>query len=67
MTERGMGEMQRSTNCEFYGETEAKAAAKLNEWKRANAKGISIIAQIIDRPSTDSEACVIRVEYENGD
>jgi len=58
--------MHRS-KCEFYAETEAKAAAKLNEWKKANARAVSIIAQIIEKPSTDSAACVIRVEYENSE
>ena len=47
--------MHRS-KCEFYAETEAKAAAKLNEWKKANARAVSIIAQIIEKPSTDSDA-----------
>ena len=55
--------MHRS-KCEFYAETEAKAAAKLNEWKKANARSVFIVAQIIEMPATDSDACVIRVEYE---
>ena len=46
---------------EFYGPSQAKAEAKLAEWKKANARAISIIAQIIERPSTNSDACVIRV------
>jgi hypothetical protein len=54
--------MQRNT-CEFHGQTRANAETKLNEWKRANAKAVSIIAQIIET-STDSGACVIHVEYE---
>jgi len=58
--------MSRS-KCEFYAETEAKAAVKLNEWKKANARAVSIIAQIIEMPSSDSSACVIRVEYETSD
>jgi hypothetical protein len=58
--------MQRN-KCEFHGQTQVKAEAKLNEWKKANAKAISIIAQIIEMPSTDSDACVIRVEYENSE
>ena len=58
--------MQRS-KCEFHGPTQAKAEAKLNEWKKANARAISIIAQIVEKLSTDSDACVIRVEYENGE
>jgi hypothetical protein len=49
---------------EFQGQTQAKAEAKLNEWKKANARTVSIIAQIIES-STDSDAFVIRVEYEN--
>jgi len=52
---------------EFYAETQAKAEAKLNEWKRTNARAVSIIAQIIETPSADSSACVIRVEYENSE
>jgi len=56
--------MHRS-KCEFYAETQAKAEAKLNEWKKANARAVFIVAQIIEMPSTDSDACVIRVEYEN--
>ena len=58
--------MHRS-KCEFYAETEAEAAAKLNEWKKANARTVSIIAQIIEMHSTGSYACVIRVEYENSE
>jgi len=57
--------MQRS-KCEFHGQTQAKAEAKLNEWKKANARAIFIVAQIIEMPSTDSDARVIRVEYEKG-
>jgi hypothetical protein len=53
--------MQRS-KCEFHGQTQAKAEAKLNEWKKANARAVSIIAQIIEMP--ESDACVIRIEYE---
>jgi len=53
--------------CEFYAETEAEAAAKPNEWKKANARAVSIIAQIIEMPSTGPGACVIRVEYESGE
>jgi hypothetical protein len=53
--------------CEFYGQSQSKAEAKLAEWKKANARAVSIIAQIIERPSTDSDACVIRVEYENSE
>ena len=67
MTERRISATQHSKNCEFCGETQAKAATKLNEWKKANARGVPIIAQIIGRPSADSDACVIRVEYENGE
>jgi hypothetical protein len=55
--------MQRSKR-EFRGQNQAKAEAKLNEWKKANASVVSIIAQIIEMTSTDSDACVIRVEYE---
>jgi len=58
--------MQRS-KCEFYAETRAKAEAKLNEWKKANARAVSIIAQIIEMPSSDSAACVIRIEYESSE
>jgi hypothetical protein len=58
--------MQRS-KCEFHGRTRAKPEAKLNEWKKANARAVSIIAQIVEMPSTDSDACLIRVEYENSD
>ena len=58
--------MQRS-ECEFHGQTRAKAEAKLKEWKKANARAVSIIAQIIEKPSIDSDACVIRIEYENGE
>jgi hypothetical protein len=58
--------MQRS-KCEFYAETQAKAEAKLNEWKKTNARAVSIVAQIIEMPSADSAACVIRVEYESSD
>lgn len=58
--------MQRC-NCEFHGQTQAKAEAQLNEWKKANARAISIIAQIIVRLAADSDACVIRVEYENSE
>jgi len=57
--------MQRST-CEFYGPTQAKAEAALKEWKKANAKAVSIISQIIERPS-GSDGCVIRLEYECGE
>ena len=57
-----MEDMQRNTT-EFHDRTRAKAETKLNEWKRANASAVSIIAQIIET-STDSGACVIRVEYE---
>jgi hypothetical protein len=59
-------DMQRS-KCEFHGQTQAKAEAKLNERKKANARAVSIIAQIIEKPSIDSDACVIRIEYENGE
>jgi len=55
--------MQRSK--QFHGQTQAKAEAKLNEWKKANARAASIIAQIVEIPSTDSDACIIRIEYEN--
>jgi hypothetical protein len=55
--------MQRSKR-EFYGQNQAKAEAKLNEWKKKNASAVSIVAQIIEMPSADSTACVIRVEYE---
>jgi len=55
------------SKCEFHGQIQAKAEAKLNEWKKANAKAVSIIAQIIEMSSTDSDACVIRVEYENSE
>jgi hypothetical protein len=55
--------MQRSK--QFHGQTQAKAEAKLNEWKKANARAVSIIAQIVEIPSTDSDACIIRIEYEN--
>jgi len=58
--------MHRS-KCEFYAETEAEAAAKLNEWKKANARAVSIIAQIIEMRSTGSGGCVIRVDYESGE
>ena len=58
--------MQRS-KCEFYAETQAKAEAKLNEWKKQNARAVSIIAQIIETHSAGSDASVIRVEYENND
>jgi hypothetical protein len=54
--------MQRSI--EFYAETQAKAEAKLNEWKKTNARAVSIIAQIVEM-SYGSDACVIRVEYEH--
>jgi hypothetical protein len=57
--------MQRS-KCEFHGQTRAKAEAKLNEWKKANARAVSIIAQIVEMPS-GSDVCLIRVEYENSD
>jgi len=66
ITERRTGNMPRS-KCEFHGQIQAKAEAKLNEWKKANAKAVSIIAQIIETSSTDSDACVIRVEYENSE
>jgi hypothetical protein len=58
--------MQRS-RCEFKAETQARAEAKLNEWKKANARAVSIIAQIIEMPSADSAECVIRIEYESGE
>ena len=58
--------MQRSKR-EFHGQTQAIAEAKLDEWKKANARAVSITAQIIEKPSTDSDARVIRVEYENSD
>ena len=64
--ERRISGMQRS-KCEFYAETQAKAEAKLNEWKKTNARAVSIVAQIIEMPSADSAACVIRVEYESSD
>ena len=54
--------MQRSKR-EFRGQNQAKVEAKLNEWKKANASAVSIIAQI-RKYSADSDACVIRVEYE---
>jgi hypothetical protein len=57
----------RDMQCEFYGPSQARAEAKLAEWKKANARAISIIAQIIERPSTNSDGCVIRVEYENSE
>ena len=57
----------RRSKCEFHGQTQAKAEAKLNEWKKVNARAVSIIAQIVVMPSTDSDACVIRVEYETSD
>ena len=58
--------MQRSKR-EFRGQNQAKAEAKLNEWKKTNARAVSIVAQIIEMPSADSAACVIRVEYESSD
>jgi hypothetical protein len=58
--------MQRS-ECEFHGQTRAKAEAKLNEWKKANARAVSIIAQIVEMPSIGSDGCLIRVECENSD
>ena len=58
--------MQRS-RCEFKAETQAGAEAQLNEWKKANARAVSIIAQIIEMPSADSAECVIRIEYESGE
>jgi hypothetical protein len=60
-----MAEAMRRSKCQFHGQTQAKAEAKLNEWKKANARAVAIIAQIFEKPSTDSDACVIRVEYEN--
>lgn len=59
-------DMQRS-KCEFHGQTQADAETQLNEWKKANARGVSVIAQIVEKLSTDSDVCVIRVEYENGE
>jgi len=38
--------MQRS-QCEFHGQTRVKAEAALNEWKKANARGVAIISQIL--------------------
>jgi hypothetical protein len=58
--------MHRS-KCDFYAETQAKAEAKLNEWKKTNARAVSIIAQKIEIPSSDSAECVIRLEYESSD
>jgi hypothetical protein len=58
--------MQR-IKCEFHGQNQAEAEAKLSKWKKANARGVSIIAQIIEMPSIDSYACVIRVEYEGSE
>jgi hypothetical protein len=49
---------------EFHGKTRAKAEAALNEWKKANARAVSIITQIIEEPLADSDVCVIRVEYD---
>jgi hypothetical protein len=49
------------------GPNPTEAGAKLNEWKKTNATAVSIIAQIIEIPSTDSAACVIRVEYESSE
>jgi hypothetical protein len=57
----------RRSKCEFHGQTQVEAEAKLNEWKKTNATAVSIIAQIIEIPSTDSAACVIRVEYESSE
>ncbi len=57
--------MQRH-KCEFHGRTQVEAEAQLNEWKKATAGTVSIIAQIVQRLSTDSDAYVIRVEYESG-
>jgi hypothetical protein len=55
--------MHRS-NCEFHGRTRPEAEAKLNEWKKSNAKAVAIVVQIIEMPSTHLDGCVIRVEYE---
>ncbi len=59
-------DMQRN-KCEFHGRTQAEAEAQLKEWKKANARTVSMIAQIVQRLSTDSDAYVIRVEYESGE
>ncbi len=58
--------MQRNKS-EFHGRTQAEAEAQLKEWKKANVRMVSIIAQIVERLSTDSDACVIRVEYQSGE
>ncbi len=58
--------MQRN-KCEFHGRTQAEAEVQLNEWKKASGRTVSIIAQIVERISTDSDACMIRVEYESGE
>jgi hypothetical protein len=55
--------MQRSKS-EFFGETRAQAEARLNEWKKANARAVAIVAQIIEMHPTGSAGCVIRIEYE---
>jgi hypothetical protein len=54
-------------NANFTAKAKPKLRPNLAEWKKANARAISIIAQIIERPSTNSDACVIRVEYENSE
>ncbi len=51
-------------NCEFRGQTEAEAKAKLEAWKKADAREVSIIAQIFDAFRDGSDAYVIRVKYE---
>ena len=60
----GRSAVQRG-ECVFYGESQAEAEAELNKWKKANAKAVSIIAQIIERPSAGSSAFVIKLEYES--
>jgi hypothetical protein len=62
-----MAEAMPRSKCEFHGQTQAEAEAKLNDWKKANARAVSIIAQIFEKPSTHSDACAIRIEYENND
>jgi hypothetical protein len=64
---RRIENMPQLNKCEFMAQTQAKAEAKLNEWKKQNARAVSIIAQIIETHSAGSDASVIRVEYENND
>jgi hypothetical protein len=54
---RVMAEAMRRSKCEFHGQTRAKAEAKLNEWKKANARAVSISSDSCDALNRLGRVC----------